>query len=52
MNFNDAATVSIRGSDYRIHFWYISKDEAINIMKTLMKKLDCYIFVCTLYKNE
>ena len=31
MNFNDAATVSVKGSDYRIHFWYMSKD-AINIM--------------------
>ena len=33
MNFNDVAIVSIKGNDYRIHFWYISKDNAINIMK-------------------
>ena len=33
MNFNDVAIVSIKCSDYRIHFWYISKDDAINIMK-------------------
>ena len=32
MNFNDAAIVSIKGNDYRIHFWYISKNDAINIM--------------------
>ena len=32
MNFNDVAIVSVNGNDYRIHFWYISKDEAINIM--------------------
>ena len=32
MNFN-AALVSIKESDYRIHFWYMSKDDAINIMK-------------------
>ena len=32
LNFNDAAIVSIKGSDYRIHFWYMSKDDAINIM--------------------
>ena len=32
MNFN-VASVSIKGSDYRIHFWYMSKDDAINIMK-------------------
>ena len=33
MNFNDVAFVSIKRSDCRIHFWYISKDGAINIMK-------------------
>ena len=32
LNFNDVAMVSIKGSDYRIHFWYISKDHAISIM--------------------
>ena len=31
MNFNDAAIVSIKGNDYRIHFWYMSKDDAISI---------------------
>ena len=34
MNFNDVAIVSVKGSDYRIHFWYMCKDDAINIMKT------------------
>ena len=33
MNFNDVAIVSIKESDYRIHFGYLSKDDAINIMK-------------------
>ena len=33
MNFNDVAIASINGNDYRIHFWYMSKDDAINIMK-------------------
>ena len=33
MNFNDDAIVSVKGSDHRIHFWYMSKDDAINIMK-------------------
>ena len=32
MNFNDVAIVSIEGNDYRIHFWYMRKDETINIM--------------------
>ena len=30
MNFNDVAIVSIKGNDHKIHFWYMSKDEAIN----------------------
>ena len=34
MNFNDVAIVFIKESDYRIHFWYMGKDAAINIMKT------------------
>ena len=32
MSFNDVAIVSIKGSDCRIHFWYMSKDDEINIM--------------------
>ena len=32
MNFNDVAILSIKGNDYKIHFWYISKDDAISIM--------------------
>ena len=45
MNFNDVAIASIKGSDYRIHVWYMSKDNAINIMKKSdLKKYGCYIF--------
>ena len=33
MNFNDVAIASVKGSDYRIHFWCMSKNDAINIMK-------------------
>ena len=33
MNFNDIAITSVKGSDYRNHFWYISKDDAINLIK-------------------
>ena len=29
---NDFAVVSVKRRDYRIHFWYMSKDYAINIM--------------------
>ena len=38
INFNDVAIVSIRGSDYRIQFWYMSKYDAINIMKNYLLK--------------
>ena len=30
MDFDDAAIVSVRGSDCRIHFWYMSKNDAIS----------------------
>ena len=32
MSFNDVAIVSIKGNDYRIPFWYMSKDDAIALM--------------------
>ena len=32
MGFNNIAIVYIKENSYRIHFWYMSKDEAINIM--------------------
>ena len=32
MNFNDVALAFIKGNNYRIHFWYMSKNDAINIM--------------------
>ena len=32
INFNDVAIVSNKRNDYRIHFRYMSKDEAISIM--------------------
>ena len=33
INFIDVAIVSVKGSDYRIYFWYLSKDDAINTMQ-------------------
>ena len=33
MNFNDFAIVSVKGNDYRINFWYMSKGDPINILK-------------------
>ena len=32
VSFNDVAIVYVKGSSYRIHFWYISKNDTINIM--------------------
>ena len=32
MSFNNVAIVYVKGSAYRIHFWYMSKDDAVNIM--------------------
>ena len=44
MSFNDVAIVSIKGGDYRIHFWQMSKDDAIDIMNNSdLKKVDYYI---------
>ena len=32
MSFNNITIVYVKGSAYRIHFWYMSEDGAINIM--------------------
>ena len=32
MNFSDVAVVSVKGSEYIIHFWCMSKDDAISKM--------------------
>ena len=32
MSFNNIAIVYVKGNAYRIHFWYMSKYDAINIM--------------------
>ena len=31
MSFNDVAIVYVKGSAYRIRFWYMSKDDAVSI---------------------
>ena len=35
LKFNDFAIVSVKGSDHRIHFWFMSKRNDINIQKNL-----------------
>ena len=32
-SFNDVAIDSVKGSYHRTHFWYMSKNDAVNIMK-------------------
>ena len=35
MSFNNVAIAYVKGSAYRIHFWYMSKDDAVNIINGL-----------------
>ena len=46
LNFNVVAIVSIEGNDHKMDFWYISKDDAINIMRNFN-----YNFFFILYKK-
>ena len=32
ISFNDADIVYVKGNAYRIHFWYMSKNDVISIM--------------------
>ena len=32
MTFDNVAIVYVKESAYRIHFWYMSKNDAVNIM--------------------
>ena len=41
MNFNDIAIFLVKDSDYRIHFWYLSKYDAINMMNNSDLKERC-----------
>ena len=34
MNFDDVSIVLVKRNDYRIYYWYMSKDDAMNIMKS------------------
>lgn len=45
MGFANVAIVTVKGNSYRIHFWYINKDEATNLLKNVdlsKKKVDHY----------
>ena len=47
MSFNNIDIVYVKGNSYRIHFWYMSKDDATNIMNgsnSVDKRSFLYIF--------
>ena len=46
--------VYVKGSANRIYFWYMSKDDAINIMNnsSLIDKIGAYKFFYLYLKNE
>ena len=52
MNFNDVASVSIKGNDYRIQFWYMGNDDGISIMNnsSLSEKPESLYFFSLIYK--
>ena len=55
MSFNNAAIVYVKRSAYIIHFWYMGKDDTINIINNsnLVDKMSVlYIFLLLYVKNE
>ena len=50
MNFNDVTIVSVKGSDYRIRFWYMSKNDAI--MNNSKWQKGCVVIFFIIYNNE
>ena len=52
MSFNDVAIVSIKGNDYRIHFWYLSKNPIVLMTNSNLKdkKWNFINFLFTIYK--
>ena len=51
MSFNNVAIVYVKGNAYRIHFWYMSKDDAANIMNGCTLVGIFYIFFLIIYKK-
>ena len=38
VNFNDGFNVSVKANEQRIHFWYMSKNEATNLRNADLKE--------------
>ena len=50
-NFNAVGIVSVKGSDYRIHFWDMRKDDVINIINNSNRNdkrcvLQSFLLIC------
>ena len=45
MSFNDVVVVYVRGSTYRIYFWYMRKDDAISIVIFLIWMIKMVFFL-------
>ena len=53
MSFNDVAIVYVKGSGYRIHFWYMRKDDAISIKSdSYLIDKKRFVFFLLYIKNE
>ena len=53
VSFDNVAIVYVKGSAYRIHVWYMSKDDAINIMSNsnLVDKMGVLYIFFIIYKK-
>ena len=47
-SFNNVAIVYVKGNAYRINFWYVSKDDAINPLLASVLILATFSFVAKL----
>ena len=48
MSFNDIAIAYVKGRAYRIHFWFMNKNDAISIMNNsnlVDKRVFCNFFI-------
>ena len=53
MSFNDVAIVYVKESGYRIHFWYMRKDDAISIKNdSYLIDKKRFVFFLLYIKNE
>ena len=53
MSLNNVAIVYVKGHSHRVHFWYMSKDDAIMVLMWLIKgvfhKIFSIIYIFLLY---